>query len=354
MSLGKQVKDILLELRFRKYAQRHRHYLESKFEKNEIYEGSDEEFNQVVLPFWEKYDYKPDKKWYQFFGLKEQKFDPRFIPEDYFYTRIYPFLNDLRFDEKVSNKIFTDMLFHDINRPLALVKHTRGLFVDKDFNLISEDEVIGILRKEVRSIIKPSDDMQGNGISIIDFEKDEQNAIKTIKNSIKSGDFIVQRLVKQNEQMNKLNPSSVNTMRITSLLVNDKVEILSTIVRYGQEGSIVDNMAKGGLSRVILDDGTLSSQVKDDESLKEVENYIPEKVIGFEKACEIIKKIHPRVAHVRFIGWDFAVDENNEPVFIELNAYPVTNQRHYGPVLGEFTETILDEYMEAKKAGKAR
>lgn len=354
MSLGKKVKDILLELRFKKYEQRHQKYFKEKYDKYKLYIGSDEEFNEVVIPYWRKYGYKPDKKWYQFFGLKEQKFDPRFIPEDYFYTRIYPFLNNLNFDEKLSNKIFTDTLFYDINRPLALVKHARYLFVDKDSNLITEDEAVEILKKEGRSIIKPSDDMQGNGIAILDFEKDEEKAIKTFKDRVKSGDFIVQRLVKQNEQMKKLNPTSVNTMRITSLLVNDKVEILSTIVRYGKEGSIVDNMARGGLSRVILDDGTLSRQVKIGEDLVELEDYVPEKVIGFDKAVEIIKRIHPRVAHVRFIGWDFAVDENNEPVFIELNAYPVTNQRHYGPVLGEFTDTILDEYLEAKKAGKAR
>ncbi len=354
MSLGKKVKDLMLEIRYRVYEKRHRNMMKYNYDKFEIYEGSDEEFNRVVVPYWEKYGYKPDKKWYQFFGLKEQKFDPHFIPEDYFYTRLYPFLNNMKFDEQISNKIFTDNLFYDINKPVALVKHARHLFIDKDENLITLDEVIDILRKEGKSIIKPSDAMQGEGVEIIDFSKDEKNAINTIKKHVEKGDFIVQRLVKQNEQMNRLNASSVNTMRLTSLLVNDKVEMLSTIVRYGQEGSIVDNMAKGGLSRVILPDGTLSKQVKIDEELVELEDYVPEKVIGFEKAVEIIKKIHPRVAHARFIGWDFAVDENNEPVFIELNTYPVTNQRHFGPVLGEFTDIILDEYYEAKKAGRAR
>lgn len=354
MSLGKKVKDLLLEIRFKKYQHVERKILNQDYNKYEIYEGSDEEFNKVVLPFWEKYGYKPDKKWYQFFGLKEQKFDPHFIPEDYFYTRIYPFLNDMNFDEKISNKIFTDTLFHDINRPLALVKHANRLFVDKDEKLISLDEAILILRKEGRSIIKPSDAMQGEGVEIIDFIKDEKEAVKIINKHVENGDFLVQRLVKQSEQMSKLNSSSVNTMRLTSLLVNDKIEMLSTIVRYGREGSIVDNMAKGGLSRVILPDGTLSNQVKIDENLVNLEDYVPEKVIGYEKAVDIIKKIHPRVAHARFIGWDFAVDENNEPVFIELNTYPVTNQRHYGPVLGKFTEIILDEYFEAKKAGKVR
>jgi D-alanine-D-alanine ligase-like ATP-grasp enzyme len=50
------------------------------------------------------------------------------------------------------------------------------------------------------------------------------------------------------------------------------------------------------------------------------------------------------MAHFKLIGWDMAVDENNEPVFIEYNTFPGANQLTNGPAFGDLTEKVLEEY----------
>ncbi|MFM1515255.1 sugar-transfer associated ATP-grasp domain-containing protein [Helcococcus ovis] len=343
---------LLLELRYMVYRKRQRDILNKNMKDYEYYEGSKEEYEKVVLPFWEKYGMKPDIRWFQFFGYKDQKFNPHFIPDDFFYTDLYKFLNDVNFDEKLQNKIFLDSMLHDVNRPRAVLKYENKLFVSENNEFLTKEEALQTLKKEGKVIVKPSDDMQGNGVEILNFTDNEKKAKKLFEEKVKLGDFIVQELVKQSDQMNRLNKSSVNTFRITTLLINDKVEFVSSIVRYGQEGSIVDNMARGGISRVLDKDGYMSKQAKIHEKLFTTEDFKSEKLEGFKEALALAKKLHPRFSHARYIGWDFAVDQNNQPVFIELNAYPVNNQRQYGPALGDFTAQILDEYLEYKKSKK--
>ena len=43
------------------------------------------------------------------------------------------------------------------------------------------------------------------------------------------------------------------------------------------------------------------------------------------------------------IGWDFAVDENGEPVCIEYNVMPEPNQISCGPTFGELSEEVFKD-----------
>lgn len=50
------------------------------------------------------------------------------------------------------------------------------------------------------------------------------------------------------------NPSSLNTIRITTLLMNGNCSLLSKMLRHGGPGMIVDNMTSGGFGVGIKDD----------------------------------------------------------------------------------------------------
>ena len=52
------------------------------------------------------------------------------------------------------------------------------------------------------------------------------------------------------------------------------------------------------------------------------------------------------------IGWDFAIDQDYEPVFIEYNGYVGENQREDGPAFNKFTEKVLDYYYDKKNNKK--
>ena len=52
------------------------------------------------------------------------------------------------------------------------------------------------------------------------------------------------------------------------------------------------------------------------------------------------------------ISWDFAVDENSEPILIEYNLnYPdvMIYQMNNGPLFGDLTQTILEDVREKLK-----
>ena len=52
---------------------------------------------------------------------------------------------------------------------------------------------------------------------------------------------------------------------------------------------------------------------------------------------------------VRIVGWDIAVDEEGDPVFIEFNCNPGQNQMTYGPTFGDYTDEVLEEVFGVNK-----
>jgi hypothetical protein len=54
-------------------------------------------------------------------------------------------------------------------------------------------------------------------------------------------DYIIQKVINQYDPISKLNPSSVNVIRITSLFLNGKITPISGALRCGAPGSVSDN-----------------------------------------------------------------------------------------------------------------
>lgn len=350
--LLKKIDELQTYLRFKKSGQTTVKEMNQKMKDHQIYEGSDEEYRKVVLPFWEKYGMKPEKKWYQYNGLLEKKFDPCIIPDNFLYTDLYRFLNDIRYDQFLQNKLYLPIFLHDVKKPHTVIKHVSNFFVNDKDELITKQEAVDEAVKYGQLIIKPSSSSQGNGVKKLDFILDKNKALKDLDRYIDSGDFLLQEVLKQSEQMNSFNDTSINTIRIITLIVNNKVEILSSVLRVGSKGSLVDNYAFGGKSRPIdKETGYLRDFFFQREEMFTVdENGNPLKkefLKGYDKAAKLTK-LHSRFPHIRLIGWDFAIDENYEPVIIELNAYVGDNQREDGPAFGKFTETILNEYIDYK------
>lgn len=63
--------------------------------------------------------------------------------------------------------------------------------------------------------------------------------------------------MKQHADIAKLNSSSVNTVRVLSLLSENGVKVYSTILRMGIDGAKVANASSGGITCGINADGTL-------------------------------------------------------------------------------------------------
>lgn len=337
-------------------AHKSKKYVKKQVKLGNCYQGSDEEYRNKVLPYWEKYNYKPAKFWFQYFGNQQQSFDPGIIPGDLFQKEIMPYLNDLGYQPTLENKIYFDQILHDLHKPKMIFKYLNGFLIDGSNNFITKEEMIELIKGYNKLIIKPMDGEKGNGVKILNIEDNYEESIKEINSRLDNQQFLVQEVIKQSPQLSKFNPSSVNTIRVISLLIGGRVEILSSIIRVGAPGSCVDNYHKGGDTRPIGADGCLKGYLMKPEGFSTIDRdgspLSKEKIIGYDDIVKTIKFAHPRFPHLRWIGWDFAIDENYQPTFIELNGYAGENQREDGPSFAHVTDEFLDEFFANR--GKKR
>lgn len=208
------------------------------------------------------------------------------------------------------------------------------------------------IKKDGELIIKPSIDSQG-GLNVKIFDKKEN--IDQMLGKYKNN-YIVQELVKQNKDLEKIHSKSLNTIRIISLLHNNNVIILSSLLRMGINNSRVDNFSAGGFACGIDEKGCLKKYAynKKGERVEEhhlgfkLEGY---KIKGYEKIIELVKKQHKKFGHFKLISWDFSIDGDYEPVFIEFNLKRGEVDFHQmcnGPIFGDLTDEILDEVFKEK------
>lgn len=151
--------------------------------------------------------------------------------------------------------------------------------------------------------------------------------LKGIKKQMAKGSYILQRSIHQSEEMNKLNPNSINTLRIVTVNTKGKIKVLSSLLRVGTSHTgNVDNWAAGGLAIGIQKNGYLKKYgfYKPGHGLKI--NVHPDSGIVFEEfkvpklkeAYEMAIKAHKFYYNVGAIGWDIAITEDG-PVFVEGN-----------------------------------
>jgi len=291
--------------------------------------------------------------WHRFFTHLSGEFYKEYIPEDFFYNLFEPSYNMLKMYPALTDKNLLGKLFKGVKQPESVLRNINGVFYTGDgSDIIRMKDGIEECKKYSKLIIKPSLE-SGGGKNIVVFNvngnhTDHNNML--LEDLIKSykTDFIVQKYLVQHEQMSLLNPNSVNTLRIKSLLINDKVEILGIFVRIGGLNSFVDNTSQGGMYCGIQPDGILSEKgyLDSGEFMFETETKIKLKdfvIPNYNKIREDIIELHKQIPHFKFISWDIAIDQSGESVLIEINVFgqAMDSQHVIGPLFGQFTDEVL-------------
>ena len=195
-----------------------------------------------------------------------------------------------------------------------------GKILDLNFQPVDMET----LKERKNYFIKPIRGSLGSGIEQIhDFEeycKSKENFMK--------GRFIVQESVTQHSEMNKLNPKSVNTLRLVTIMdKNGEVSLFSRLLRIGTSKSgYVDNWAKGSLIVGITKDGGLKKYGFYQPGFGTKEQMHPDSKIEFEtfkipyysQAEEAVIRAHKFFYDMYSVGWDVAITENG-CVIIEGN-----------------------------------
>lgn len=301
-----------------------------------------------IRAYWRRFGQKPSKVWFQLWCAKAGASDPRYIPDSLWYSKVVPYYSNTRFRRSFEDKCYHGMWFSDCKRPKTVAMNIAGIFYDENYQMISEEAAVERCVRHGRFLIKPSiDSGEGRLIRFFDRAAAKPEEIREAFQSFRAN-FIVQDVVGQHPQLSALNPDSINTIRVISFLYQGEVRILSSILRVGSPGSRVDNFGAGGCSCRILEDGRLYHEaVNKKMQWSEVSatgiSFKQVQVPAYERILEIIKRKHIQFGHFKLIGWDFCVDTEGDPVFIEYNVCPGQNQEDCGPTFGDLTGEVLTD-----------
>lgn len=192
---------------------------------------------------------------------------------------------------------------------------------------ISLDDFKAFLAKYPDIIAKPLEGSSGVGIERFTsqhWQGHEADFLQELKD--KQIGIIEERVI-QHPKMMEMCPTSVNTIRIATLLGDKKQGIVYAFLRIGT-GNVMDNVDQGGMAaRVDLASGKLLTVGADKKGNTYTEHPITHTpIIGFqipyfEEAKAMCLKAAQKVPQMRFVAWDVAITEKG-PVFIEGNSFP--------------------------------
>ncbi len=308
--------------------------------------GSRKAFQQTVLPFWRPYGLRPRKMWYDCYGHHDGHYNPYYIPEDLYWQAVYPALNQVSFRRAYTDKCFYQRLFSHFKHPRTIVKNSNGLFYDARDQLISRQKAKQLLAAESRFVVKPAI-YSGEGTDVLFHDRTLETPLdpETLFNTYGQG-FVIQEVVQQHPVLADIHPPSLNTIRLISFLFQGSVHMTSAILRMGVGGSRLDNISSGGLACPIGPDGRLAKTAVNRRSQRKTQHpggtvFEQVTVPAYEQVLSAVDQAHRTLPHFRLIGWDFAIDQAGDPVFIEYNGAPSLNQISCGPLFGDLTPDVL-------------
>lgn len=284
-------------------------------------------------------------------------FDVRYIPSYLHYKIIDKYFNNWEKGRIIDNKTEYWRLFPDVLQPETILTRCNGFWY-KDGSIISRETVTSVILSNLPCFVKLATDSEGGkGVFYISncFTIQEiDNLIAKVK-----GDIIIQKVLIQSSELSILNTSSVNTIRLMTLLnLDGSVKICSACLRMGIDGAKVDNASSGGVVAGISNEGCLKKYAykptgerfeKHPTSNIVFENF---KIPNFDKCKELVLRLSPRFPHFRLISWDIALNLNNDPVLIEANLFSGEldfHQLNNGPIFGDDTKEILTEIFRNEK-----
>ena len=215
----------------------------------------------------------------------------------------------------------------------------------------TEEQLSAFLEDKLQAIWKPLEGSSGQGIERY-TKADWQDAATFYQKLKKAAPGILEEIVIQHEAMASLCPTSVNTVRIATLLGDKQQGIVYAFLRIGN-GKVMDNVDCGGMAaRVDLASGKLLTVGADKQgNTFTVHPKTGTPIVGFqvpywEEAKAMCLEAAQKVPQMRFVAWDVAITADG-PRFIEGNSFPSHAipqfAAHYPDgigILGEFSKFI--------------
>lgn len=256
------------------------------------------------------------------------------------------------------------MLFSHFPTPRTLLKRVKGSYYrptqERSHTPQSLESTLALLKDYDRVLIKPTEmhaTGQGSGIQIIEPATMSEQALIALLESYAS-DIAIQEVITQHSFLESLQPNSVNTFRIMTLIYDGEVHLLSAFLAIGSGGNISngDNSNRIGIDEngvlrdfLVKDSFILKDKGAAPDNDTKAESIFSTKIPHFDEIINTAKAMHLVLPHFGLIGWDFTLDSYGKPMMIEANLDTPGGELPQfcnAPLLGSFTDTILTRMLD--------
>ena len=217
--------------------------------------------------------------------------------------------NDLNYVKYFNNKaLFNEKFDKYLNRKWIIINENNF----QEFEQFAEQfEYI---------ILKPLDGTCGKGVEKVKVD----NVRKIYEHALKNKLFLVEEVAQQCDVLNKLHPTSINTVRVVTL----KGKVVVTLLRIGNLGKVVDNFNNDGLVvPVDIETGIIKYPAIDKKhNVYTIHPYTNQKIIGvkipnWEQVKALCVEASKVIPELGLVGWDVCVGKD-KPFLIEGNEFP--------------------------------
>jgi hypothetical protein len=286
---------------------------------------------------------------------------------------IAPKFNDQRLKQVLDNKLYFYLYYSQfgINLPVVIACNHGKLFASegkasviggfnefKDFLVDLFKNNTGCNALFLKKIYASSSGRNIHVLLIENMGKDDSK-LKEIFQDVTASEYIFQPRVCQHHDLNRLNPSSLNTIRFDTFIdCEGNVEIISGFLKMSTNKLPVDNNTSGGCGVGInLDTGQLRKNGYSKIKMSGVGILTEHPVTGVKFENFVVPKIHEAqelvinaaklMPGLRMVGWDVGITEDG-PLLVEGNSdYGInSNDLMYG---GYMTNPIFRKVLHEMK-----
>lgn len=252
----------------------------------------------------------------------------------------------IRNEKSVLKKAMQDSKHRDILKKKYSVYKLFGHYYGRDLIRCNDrDMFLEFSRKHRRFFLKSNEGTGGKGVKLIDLDEMKLSAGQLFDDHLRDGDFLVEEIIEQADEMGAIYSGSVNTVRTVTCLRNGEFKILFSTMRIGVGGNDMDTTSCGGYTvEIDSDAGVIIS----DAVSRKTEGFSHEhpdtgevfrsRVIPrWEELVKIVEEAARQFPDPPIIGWDMAltpkgwvmVDVNWLPSFREIQVIRQKGQREF-------------------------
>ena len=176
-------------------------------------------------------------------------------------------------------------------------------------------------------ILKPEAMLQGIGIEKIDLDHGGETAESVFERVMARGkSHVAEEWIRQGQEMARLHPASINTVRVATFQRNGELTVLFCWVKAGTGGAYMDQTRSNGLcaavdpdTGIVLTPGYRLAEMKPylkhpDTGVQIIGMQLPQ----WEELKALVRRLVQVVPEQTYVGWDLAFSEDGW-ILVEAN-----------------------------------